>query len=80
MFEEYLYPYSFACGGWSRMKRSLIVLLLAALFVFVGFLILFDQYSQIGVWFQVSDLHHETFALSSFALAVGILVGGALRK
>jgi hypothetical protein len=62
------------------MKRSWVVLLLAALFAFIGFLILFDQYNTIGVWFQMSDLHHETFALSSFALAMGILIGGILKK
>jgi len=44
-------------------------------FVVVGFLILWEQYINYGVWFQVGDIHHETFALASFALAIGILVG-----
>jgi hypothetical protein len=40
-----------------------------------GFLILYDQYVQFGVWFQMLDLHHETFALIAFALAFGMLLG-----
>jgi len=33
-----------------------------------------DQYLQLGIWFQLADVHHETLALSSFALAIGSLV------
>ena len=49
-------------------------------FVLLGFLILFDQYLNIGVLFQVSDIHHETFALILFAFAFGIGVGYELKK
>jgi len=48
---------------------------LSILFFIVGFLILFEQYLNYGVWFESIQIHHETFALSSFALAIGILIG-----
>jgi cytochrome c-type biogenesis protein CcmH/NrfG len=71
----------FTRAGYLHMKLNWIVLLLTALLFFVvSFLILYDQYTQVGVWFQFSDLHHETFALSFFALAVGILIGGVIKK
>ena len=57
------------------MSRSRIVFLVSLLFFVIGLLILLDQYIQVGVWFQFADIHHETFALSSFALGIGILVG-----
>ena len=47
----------------------------ALIFLMIGFLILLEQYLNYGVWFQVKDIHHETFALSSFTLAIGILIG-----
>ena len=47
----------------------------AFVFFMIGFLILLEQYLNYGVWFQIMDIHHETFALSSFALAIGILIG-----
>jgi hypothetical protein len=49
----------------------------AFIFFVVGFLILLEQYLNYGVWFQIKDIHHETFALSSFALAIGILIGSS---
>jgi len=57
------------------MNKNWLVIFLSALFFVVGFLILLDQYLQIGIWFQLKDIHHETFTLSSFALAIGILIG-----
>jgi len=48
---------------------------LSLLFAIVGFIILFDQYLMFEIWFEVEDLHHETFALSFFTLAIGILIG-----
>jgi len=63
------------------MKLNWFVLFLTVLFLFVvGFLILYDQYSGIGVWFQLSDLHHETFAISSFAIAIGIVIGAIITN
>jgi hypothetical protein len=57
------------------MSWNKIALRLAASFFAVGFLVLLDQYLRIGVWFQLRDIHHETLALSAFALAIGILIG-----
>jgi hypothetical protein len=66
-------------AGLPQMKLNWIVILFTALFFFaVGFLILYDNYTRIEVWFQLSDLHHETFAMSSFALAIGILIGAII--
>ena len=49
-------------------------------FAALGFLILYDQYLMIEIWFQAKDLHHETFALSAFALAIGVLIGTLIQK
>ncbi len=63
------------------MKLNSIVIVLTVISLFVaGFLVLNDQYSRIGVWFQMSDLHHETFALAFFALAVGVIIGTLIKK
>ena len=53
---------------------------LSILFFILGFLVLLEQYLNIGVWFQMNDVHHETFALSLFTLAIGILIGSNLCK
>jgi len=68
-------------AGYIQMKLNWVATLLTALF-FVGasFLILYDQYMTIGIWFQIADLHHETFAIASFAVAVGILIGAFIKK
>ncbi len=67
--------------GYLQMKLNWIILFLAVAFLFlVGFLILNDQYTRIGIWFQFSDLHHETFALISFAFAIGILIGATVMR
>jgi len=57
------------------MDKKWIGVFLSILFFVVGFLILFEQYLNYGVWFESIQIHHETFALSSFALAIGILIG-----
>lgn len=57
------------------MHNKWIAIFISILFLVVGFLILLEQYLVYGVWFQSSDIHHETFAVSSFALAIGILIG-----
>jgi hypothetical protein len=59
------------------MNRKWIAVSLAMLFFVIGFLVSLDQYFSIGIWFQLRDLHHETFALSSFTLAIGILIGSS---
>ena len=63
------------------MKLNWIVIVLTVLSFFVaGFLILNDQYDRVGVWFQISDVHHETFALVSFALGIGVIIGSLIKK
>jgi hypothetical protein len=66
------------------MKLNWVIIVFTVLFFFVvGFLILYDNYVRVGIWFQLSDLHHETFAISSFAFATGIIVGAivvAIKK
>jgi hypothetical protein len=61
------------------MKLKWIIIVFTVLFFFVmGFLILYDNYTRVGIWFQLSDLHHETFALSSIVFAIGILIGAII--
>ncbi len=63
------------------MKLNWIILSLTVAFLFfASFLILQDQFTQIGIWFQLSDLHHETFALVIFALAIGIIIGAIIMS
>ena len=64
------------------MKLNWIVPFSTAVVFFVaGFLVLYDQYLRIGVFFEFSQiLHHETLALIFFALAIGILLGLILKK
>jgi hypothetical protein len=63
------------------MKLNWIAIFLTAgFFVAASFLILYDQYMKIGIWFQLTDLHHETFAIASFAIALGILIGAIIKK
>lgn len=53
---------------------------LVVLFLLLGFLTLLHQRMGGGVWFQIRDLHHETFALVCFAIALGVYVGKILEK
>jgi hypothetical protein len=62
------------------MNRYWMAFSLSALFFVINFLILLDQYLQIGVWFQLKDIHHKTLALSSFTLALGIIVGSLATR
>jgi hypothetical protein len=55
-----------------------VAVLVAAVFFVVAFLILLQQKVTFGVWFQISDLHHETFALASLALGIGVLIGASI--
>jgi hypothetical protein len=54
--------------------------LIAVVFFAVAFLILFQQKESFGVWFQISDLHHETFAIAAVALGLGVLIGSAITE
>jgi len=63
------------------MKLNWIILALTvSAFIISGFLIMYDQYNRIGVWFEIVDLHHETFALFAFALAIGTVLGAVIKK
>jgi hypothetical protein len=57
-----------------------VAVLVAVVFFVVAFLILYQQKVTFGVWFQLGDIHHETFAIASVALAVGVLVGAAITQ
>jgi len=61
--------------GEKVMDKKWMAVSLSILFFVVGFLIMLEQYLNFGVWFQIKDVHHETFALSSFTLAIGIIIG-----
>ena len=54
-------------------------LVFITLFILLGFFLLLHQVLTWGVWFQIEDIHHETFALMSFATALGILIGKILN-
>jgi len=55
-----------------------VAVLVAIFFLVAAVLILYEQKLSFGLWFQVSDLHHETFAIASAALGVGIIIGALL--
>ena len=57
-----------------------VVVLVAVVFFVLAFLILFQQKVTFGVWFQISDIHHETFALASLAVGIGVLIGSAITE
>jgi hypothetical protein len=60
----------------SKRLAIITVSFLAFSFLVASFLILLDQKLRIGVWFQVDQvLHHETFAIFFFVLAVGVILG-----
>jgi hypothetical protein len=42
---------------------------------FLVFLVLLHQYVNWGSWFDLSDVHHETFAVALASLGIGILIG-----
>jgi len=54
--------------------------LVASFFFAVAFVILLHQKLTFGLWFQIGDLHHETFALAAAALGLGVLIGFAVAE
>ena len=62
------------------MSNRWVAVLVAVIFFVLAFLILFQQKVTFGVWFQISDLHHETFALASVALGIGVLIGSIITE
>ena len=43
-----------------NLYSKIVSLLEVFFFCVLGFLLLYDQYQNIGTWFQFKDLHHET--------------------
>jgi hypothetical protein len=62
------------------MKKGFFPSILVGFFFIIGVVILLEQYLNYGVWFELKDIHHETFALASFALAIGIIIGYIVPK
>jgi hypothetical protein len=56
------------------MGFSRVIVLLALALMLVGFIILLHQFIVYGVWFELKDVHHETFAIASFTVALTLLL------
>jgi hypothetical protein len=57
-----------------------VVVLVAAVFFVLGFLVLLQQELTWGVWFELKDLHHETIAVDLLIFGIGILVGSFITQ
>jgi hypothetical protein len=57
-----------------------VAVIVAAVFFFFSFLFLYDQYANIGIWFQIEDIHHETFVVAFAALGLGVLLGAIIVR
>ncbi|MGD6806945.1 MAG: hypothetical protein ACQCN4_08305 [Candidatus Bathyarchaeia archaeon] len=62
------------------MSNRWVAVLIAGVFFAMAFLILFQQKITFGLWFQLGDLHHETFAVAAAALGLGVLIGSAITE
>lgn len=62
------------------MSNRWVAVLIAAVFFTFAFLILLQQKLSFGLWFQIGDLHHETFAIAVVGIGLGVLVGSAITK
>ena len=62
------------------MLKRWVAILVAVVFFVSAFIIQYQQKVTFGVWFQISDLHHETFALAAVALGLGVLIGSAVTQ
>lgn len=60
------------------MNLQLRVIGLAGFFLIVGLVILLEHFLNYGVWFQLEDIHHETFVVATFVLAFGVILGSKL--
>jgi len=45
---------------------------LMIIFFIIGLIILLEQYFNYGKFFEVTDIHHETFAIGFFCISLGI--------
>jgi hypothetical protein len=55
------------------------MIMLTAFFFIIRFVIIL-QYLNFGVWFQLEDILHESFALFFFSLALEIVIGSNFPK
>jgi len=55
-------------------KRTVVVILFA-----LAFLVSFHQFYYWQIWFDVDDIHHETFVVAFICLALGILLSEKLK-
>jgi hypothetical protein len=62
------------------LSNQRVAYLVACVFFLAAFLILLQQEVTFGVWFQIGDLHHETFSLASAALGIGVLIGSVISS
>lgn len=62
------------------MFKRWVPVLIAVVFFVVAFVILLDQKINFGLWFQIGDLHHETFAIAAMALGIGVLIGSMVTE
>jgi hypothetical protein len=60
------------------MQLNLKLFGLSGFFFVIGFIIMLEHFLNYGVWFQLDDIHHETFVLASFALGIGVILGSKL--
>ncbi|UCE95713.1 MAG: hypothetical protein JSV51_08390 [Candidatus Bathyarchaeota archaeon] len=52
---------------------------IAYLCLLISFLILLHQYILYDVWFEIADIHHETFSIAFVSFGIGITLGLAAR-
>jgi hypothetical protein len=55
-------------------KKTVVVILFA-----LAFLVSFHQFYYWQTWFELSDIHHETFVVAFICLALGILLSEKLK-
>jgi len=53
---------------------------LASLFLFLAFLVALHHYVSWGVWFELEDLHHETFVVALLFAGLVLLFLPKRRK
>ena len=59
-----------------RMNKKTVALILVLLLL--AFLVAFHQFSLWQIWFEIDDVHHETFVVALVCLALGIVIGEEL--
>jgi len=57
-----------------RFKKLIFLLLL------VAFLIGLHQYFLYGIWFELGDMHHETFIVGVVCIILGLIIGDRMTR